>query len=329
MPAAEQTASDWLLTADEPWVRYNALLDLVGASPDSTDVRNAYAAMQTHPEVSALISALDTWPEKPLGKAYDPKDAIWKLGMLADFGLQKDDERIAAITERVFAAQGEDGGFLHGGFDHTKSWRMRPYICISHVMTYALARFGYLDDPRLQRAYEQLQQWRRLDGGWHPNKLNLPGSEREAEPSCPFGTVNVLKAVVANPALRGSETGRDAAEFLLLAWARRGEPYRPVGFGIGASWNKTQYPLVQYGLLKTLDTLSLVDGIETDKRYQEMLHSLRSKQTSDGKWLAESVNKPYSGFDFGQKKQPSPWITFLVLRILNRSGQTAQAGMVA
>src|SRR5256885_1952788 len=113
--------------------------------------------MQSHPQVDALISALETWPpEKPLTSAYNPKDAIWKLGMLADFGLRRDDERIAAIAGRLLAAQAEDGGFLHGGFDHTKSWHTRPYICISHVMTYALAHFGYLDDPRLQHAYSDI-----------------------------------------------------------------------------------------------------------------------------------------------------------------------------
>jgi hypothetical protein len=320
MPDTHQAVVDWLLACEEPWVRYNALLDLAGATPNSPEALDAYRSMQPHSEVSALVSALDTWPEKPLGKAYDPKDAIWKLGMLADFGLQRDDERIAAIAERVFAAQGEDGGFLHGGFDHTKSWHTRPYICISHVMTYALARFGYLDDPRLQRAFEHILSWQRLDGGWHPNKLNLPGNEREAEPSCPFGTLNVLRALIAHPDLRDSEHAIRAANNLLECWQRRSEPYRPVGFGIGASWDKTQYPLVQYALLKTIDTLSLVDGIEADSRYLEMLDRLQSKQTTGGKWLAESVNKPYSGFDFGQKKQPSPWITFLALRILKRAG---------
>ena len=156
---AASTASvvEWLISSDEPWVVYNALVDLKGASPESEEARNAYRSMQEHPRVMSLIEALNTWPaEAPLGRAYDPKDSIWKLNTLADFGLKRDDERVAAIAERVFAARSEDGGFLHGGFDHTKSWHTRPYICISHVMTYALARFGYLEDPRLTRAYDQL-----------------------------------------------------------------------------------------------------------------------------------------------------------------------------
>src|SRR5205823_14983200 len=110
-----------------------------------------------------LIASLDEWPPaKPLRRAYDPKDASWKLSVLADFGLRRDDPRIEKIVERVLAAQAENGGFLHGGFDHTKSWHTRPYICVAHVMTYALARFGYLGDPYLERAYKHIVAWQRL-----------------------------------------------------------------------------------------------------------------------------------------------------------------------
>lgn len=310
---------EWLLKSGEPWVVYNTLVDLAGAAPDSAEAKTAYQNMQNHPRIAALLEALEIWPAPPLSRAYDPKDSIWKLGTLGDFGLKRDDERVAALAERVFAAQAEEGGFLHGGFDHTKTWHTRPYICISHVMTYALARFGYLDDPRLQRAYDHLKAWQRLDGGWHPNKLNLPGNEREAEPSCPFGTVNILRAVVANPALADSDLALKPANFLLECWERRAEPYRPVGFGIGSTWDKLQYPFVQYQLLKTVDTLSQVKAIHNDPRYLEMLDRLRSKQNSAGQWTAESINKPYSDFDFGQKKQPSAWVTFLALRNLMRS----------
>src|SRR4051794_4651035 len=180
MPANTQSAViDMLFASGEPWVVYNTLVDLAGLGPAGDEAREAYRAMQADPRVGSLFEALETWPpSQPFGKAYDPKDTIWKLSMLADFGLCRDDERIAALAEQIFAAQAEDGGFLHGGFDHTKSWHTRPYICISHVMTYALARFGYLGDPRLQRAYDHILAWQRLDGGFHPNKLNLPGNER-------------------------------------------------------------------------------------------------------------------------------------------------------
>ena len=309
----------WLLAVKEPWVVYNTLLDLADAGPDSPEVKAAYQAMQMHPHVAALIDALETWPPvKPLSKAYDPKDSIWKLNTLADFGLRRDDPRIAAIAQRVFAAQPEDGGFLHGGFDHTRSWHTRPYMCIAHVMTYALLRFGYLDDPRLLKAYDQLQAWQRLDGGWHPNKLNLPGNEHEAEPSCPFGTVNVLRAMTAHPDLREGKAAARAAEFLLDCWARRAEPYRPVGFGMGTTWDKVQYPFVQYQLLKTVDTLAHVPVARNDVRFQEMLERLKRKRGADGKWTAESINKPWADYDFGQKKQPSAWITFLALRAMVR-----------
>ena len=33
---------------------------------------------------------------------------------------------------------------------------------------------------------------------------------------------------------------------------------------------------------------------------------------------AESIYKYWKGFDFGQKKAPSPWITLLALRVIKR-----------
>ncbi len=326
MPKASAHAAviEWLLASKEPWVVYNTRVELTPAAPDSPEARAAYRALQTHPRVAELIQALDEWPPaKPLERAYDPKDSIWKLNTLADFGLQRDDKRIAAIAKRVLAAQADDGGFLHGGFSHTHSWDERPYICIAHVMTYALARFGYLDDPRVQKAYEHVVTQQRLDGGWHPNKLNLPGESRENEPSCPFGTVNILRALAVLPRLRESAAAQRAADFLLDCWARRAEPYRPVGFGIGTTWDKLQYPFVQYQLLKTVDILAQIPAARRDSRFQEMLARLQVKQGADGKWLAEGINKPWSEFDFGQKKLPSGWMTFLALRTLVRGTQPA------
>jgi hypothetical protein len=307
-----------LTRAAEPWVAYAALVDLAGVAPSTEVAQAAYARLASHPLIEGLIDALDGWPRTPLARAYDPKDSLWKLSMLADFGLRRDDPRIAAIAERIFTAQADDGGFLHGGFDHTRSWDERPYICIDHVQTYALARFGYVGDLRLERAFTHILERQRLDGGFHPDEKTLPGRARENEPSCPFGTVNVLRALVAHAEHRAGPAATRSAEYLLACWSRRSEPYRPVGFGIGATWDKLQYPFVQYQRLKTIDTLSQVQTLVKDPRYIEMLAQLESKRRPDGYWWAEAVNKPYAAFDFGQKRGPSPWITLVALRILRR-----------
>lgn len=319
-----------LLAAEEPWVVLNTRLDLLGQSEEDTEVRSAYVALKKDDKVGELLDEVKIWPQpQRLGRAYDPKDSLWKLSMLADFGLKRDDKRIAAVAEKVFDNQATEPappGFLHGGFDHTKSWDKRPYICISHVMTYALARFGYLDDPRLGRAYEYIAEWQRKDGGWHPTEACQSGHEREDDPSCPFGTVNVLRAVAANPSLREGDVARRGVENVLELWERRKEPYRPVGFGMGSTFNRLQYPFVQHQLLKTVDTLSNFTAALKDSRFGEMLDSVVEKQTDDGTFKPEGVNKPYAEFDFGQKKVPSPWLTFIIARASLRHERQGKAG---
>lgn len=322
---------DWLLSQKEPWVVLNTRLDLLGQSEGDPEVKDVYAALKKHKSIAALLDEVKVWPqERRLGRAYDPKDSLWKLALLADFGLKRDDARIAAVAKKVFDAQAPapaPPGFLHGGFDHTKSWDKRPYMCISHVMTYAMARFGYLDDPRLQRVYDYIADWQRLDGGWHPTEACLPGNEREKDDSCPFGTVNVLRAVNANPELLDSDAARRGVEFVLTCWERRKEPYRPVGFGMGGTFDKLQCPFVQHQLLKTVDTLSIFPSAMKDERYQDMLAAAGEKQSAEGLFTPEGVNKPFAEFDFGQKKAPSPWITFLITRARHRlNNYQSQAG---
>ena len=101
-----------LVQAGEPRVAYNTFIDLLDVPVEANEAKSAYAAMQAAPNIVSLIESLDTWAEKPLDRAYDPKDSVWRLGILADFGMRRDDERIAGIAERVFAAQAADARLL-------------------------------------------------------------------------------------------------------------------------------------------------------------------------------------------------------------------------
>lgn len=53
-----------------------------------------------------------------------------------------------------------------------------------------------------------------------------------------------------------------------------------------------------------------------------MLDIVIAKQDDEGKYSPESVWQDWKGWDFGQKSQPSGYLTFLVYRILKRMGMS-------
>lgn len=306
----------------DPWVELVARRDLLEEDPPES-LRHTISA---DPRIAELFAALDPWPpERPSTRAYDPKDAIWKLGVLADFGLDRGDLRIDPLADRLFASMAPDGTFRHGGFDHTRTYDLRGYGCITHAVTGALGKFGFADDPRLVPALEQIRTTQRLDGGWHPNAKLQPGGPHETEPSCPFGTLQVLRAAAG---VRGSlldDVGARAGAYLLECWVRRDEPWRPVGFGMGSTFAKLAYPFATYGLLNVIDTLSAVTGIRDDDRLAGLIDSVAATGTADG-YRAATVSLAWAAYDFGQKKAPSPWITALVLRAVKRSAGGGRGG---
>jgi hypothetical protein len=308
---------DRLLAAD-PWVELVARRDLLDELPGG-ELR---ARIAGDPRVAALLEGLDPWPPlTPMKAAVDQRTPLTRLGVLADLGLDRSEQRVARLAETALASIAADGTFPHGGFEHTKAYDARGYVCVTHEVTAAVARFGYAEDPRLRPAIEHLRRTERLDGGWRPSAARLPGTRGEADPSCPFGTVSVLRAATAvGGAMMEPVMGR-AAHFLLTAWSRRAEPWRPVGFGMGSTFAKLAYPFGTYGILRVLDALAEVTSVRDDPRLTEMLAFVEAKGGPNG-WHAEFVSGAWSAFDFGQKREPSPWITALVLRARRRISGT-------
>jgi hypothetical protein len=51
-----------------------------------------------------------------------------------------------------------------------------------------------------------------------------------------------------------------------------------------------------------------------------MLAAVLAKRDADGRLRAETISGVWAGWDFGQKKQASPWITALAYRAAFRIG---------
>jgi len=329
----------WLLESDEPWTRYRTLVDLLDRPDDDPEVVSARADMLAHPKVQELIAEAAAWPGHALKRHNDASHAIYKLSTLADFGVRAEDpglalsaaEGLAAAIETVMAHQSPEGAFQtvmniserYGGTGED-AWAWM--LCDAPTLLYVLLATGRGDDPRVKKAVEHLAGL--VDeNGWRcvvaPELGKFRGPGRNADP-CPIVNVYALKALAeasarGMPELLDSTSTRTGAEMLLWHWEHQTER-KIYMFGIGTTFRKLKYPFVWYDILHVMDVLSRFPFVHSDPRFREMIETITAQADEEGHYTAGSMYRAWKGWAFADKKRPSAWLTFLVLRLKKRAG---------
>lgn len=307
---------EWLL-AGEPWIVHYTLTDLLEKEQTDDQLAVMRVAIPNHPLIKKIFEGINKegyWGRpKDIHTWWPRKDTtFWLLPVLADFGFTVEDKRIARACEYVLSAQLQSGGF---GWDPPT----KPGDCHSAILIESLAKVGFLGGSRLERDYEWLIKRQRLDGGFWCKDTGQIGGPREKETSCAMATMFVLGALAQNPKLRNSEIALRGVDFLFGCCENRGKiKYAGHDSQIQTDWEKLKYPFTDYKILKFLDVLSRFECAKQRLQESEMVNLLLSKRDGKGRFTPESIIKVWSDFDFGQKQQPSRWITFLALRILKR-----------
>ncbi|PKN31800.1 MAG: hypothetical protein CVU63_22050 [Deltaproteobacteria bacterium HGW-Deltaproteobacteria-20] len=125
--------------------------------------------------------------------------------------------------------------------------------------------------------------------------------------------------------LRAGPACRAGAEVLLSLW-RDSRERHPYMFFMGTDFRKLKAPLVWYDLLHVLDVLSRFPWLRGDGRLASMADVLRAKADDGGRFTPESVWMPWRDWEFGQKREPSRWVTLLAWRIAVRTGLVPHPG---
>jgi hypothetical protein len=318
-----QAPIDWLLEG-EPFVRYRTRLDLLGEADGDGPVLEARRAMLAEPPVRDLVQGLADWPGTVIASHKSAGQPFHRLTFAADLGLRADDPGAPGIVAAVRAHQSPEGPYQlptnvprrYGGTGvDTWAWA----LCDAPLLVYGLATMGLADDPAVRRATAHLVGLVRANGWPCAVSMELGsfrGPGAKADP-CPFATLAMLKALSAFGDLRDSEACRTGAETLLDLWSASRERH-PYLFYMGTDFRKLKAPFVWYDLLHALDVLTRFPWLEGDPRLGDMVEVLAAKADAEGRFTAESVWQPWKAWEFGQKKQPSRWITLLAWRILGR-----------
>ncbi len=317
---------EWLLEG-EPWVVYRTRIDLLNQSENNPDVIKSRNEIINHTKIKSIFYEINNWPGTVLNSHKSANQTYHKLSFLADLGLNKNDSPIKEVIQKIFGHQSEEGPFQlpmnipqHFGGSGKNEWAWA--LCDAPVIIYSLIKFGLNKEKRILKAVKYLNNLVR-DNGWHCvvskelGKFRGPG--RKDDP-CPYATFVMLKMLVLFDEYKNSEEVSIGAKCLLNLW-ENSIKLHPYMFYMGTDFRKLKAPYIWYDLLHVLDVLTQIDFTKNDKRFFEMIEILKSKADKDGKYTPESEYKAWKGWDFGQKKQPSRWVTLMASKILKKTGE--------
>lgn len=317
---------NWLLESDEPWTRYRTLVDLLDRSEDDPEVQTAHAELVLHSQVQALIARAGEWGKHPLKRHNDASHSLYALSTLADFGLRASDPGLPGIIDQVLAHSSPEGAIqslvnISPTFGGAGADQWAWMACDAPTLLYALLALGQSGDARVQQAAAHLAGLA-AENGYHCAAARalgqFKGPGRRGDP-CPIANVYALKALAWLPEYRAGQAAQRAAAMLLEHWEHR-ERTKYYLFGVGSDFRKLKYPFVWYDLLHVADVLSRFPFVHPDPRFQEMLAAIREQADPQGRYTASSMFLSWKGWSFADKKTPSPWLTFLALRIQKRCG---------
>ena len=312
----------WLLEGPK-WVEYRTRKDILKQNESIVNFKSFKKEIENDMHIKGLLLELKAWPGSILKRHNDATHLIHKIVFLSEIGLTKNIEIIEKVCIKITSNFSDEGlpqilMNIPEKFGGTGKDEFSWMLCDSPLVLYSLINFGY-DTKEIDEAVNFLLNLS-TDQGWmcavSPKLGNFRGPGRKSDP-CPYSTLLMLKLLSLKEKWRKSSQAKRGVETLLSLWEQRKER-RPYLFAMGTSFKKLKVPLLWYDILHVLDVLSHFSMACEDQRFGEILEIVLEKADTSGKFTAESIWRAWKDWEFGQKKFPSRWITFLVLRILTR-----------
>ncbi len=319
---------EWLLEENNPSVRYFTLVNILDKDEKSVEVKETELNIMKSDIVNKILDNQKEgtyWVNREnfyVSTKY--KGTVWTFILLAELNVDGNDYRIKQASEFILKSSQDhrSGGFSIHGHEDNGGVHEQVIPCLTGNMVWALIRFGYLQDPRIQHGIDWILQYQRLDDaiesapkGWpYERYINCWGKH-----TCHMGVVKNLKALVEIPPDKRSNKINDfidkAAEYMLNHHVYKQS--HNLDIVAKQEWTQFGFPLMwKIDILEILDILTKL-GYK-DNRMKEAIDLVVSKQNDNGRWILEKTFNGRMLANIEQKGKESKWITLLALRVLKR-----------
>lgn len=317
-----------LLEQGEDWLQFAVRHSLLRArGPALGDARNR--ALRD-PKIVGLLRDVGDFHGTLVTSHKNAVLPLHKLIFLLDLGFGTDVPEIASAVDAILAHRDTRGVYQslsripvrYGGTDQEVfGWA----LCDAPSLMTALAMAGVDYEKHIRQGFGSLTALFR-DGKFHCEVSQELGTFRgpgRKDDPCPYATLLMLRLFAAVPGGENHPQARSSVETILDLWEHSLDKH-PYIFYMGDDFRKLKAPSLWYDIVSVTDTLSRFATARSDSRFQEMVDLIRSKQDGAGMFTPESVYRAYQGWDFGQKRKPSPYLTFLCLRIIRRASEARE-----
>ena len=324
-----QETMDWLLEKENPSVRYFTLTNLLKRNKEDAEVLSAKKEIMKKglvPEILAKQDPSGFWiaPHRYYTAKYS--GTVWQLMILAELEADNQNKQIRKACEFLLriSQDRESYGFSHSTSVKTGGGLHSEVIpCLTGNMVWSLIRHGYLDDERVRGGIEWICRYQRCDDGdskppavWPYDRYQMCWGKH----SCHMGVIKSLKALSVIPEEKRNKEVKEkikslAEYFLQHHIFKKSHDLSKVS---KPGWLKLGFPLMyQTDVLEILEILT--DLGYSDKRMNEAIQIIQSKQTPDKRWKLENTFNGKMNVDIEEKGKPSKWITCKAINILMQS----------
>lgn len=309
----EDRVLNWLMESNS-WTKYSVLKNIL-KTKDSKELEIAKGELLKESKVKEIISELKEWYPDKYTRHNDPKISHYKLMLLAELGLTMDDPGILEIVEK--AKMNMDNGLYamkqslpERGGDSPEGWHALP--CDSPIILYSLLLMGDRSVETLKAADKLAEKWKDPTG-WFCNFFFVKGQFKKLNAPCPMAGLMALQVFSLLDKYKESESAKNAFNSLVYHRDLKKNLYF---FGRSKKFWTFKYPFVWYNALYMAYVVSRFKQFRDSDLFNELNDWIRKSLDENGLIKPTSMFRIYKEWDFADKKNPSPWLTYIAYRIL-------------
>lgn len=311
-----------LLAISEPWLQYAIRINMLGQKKD--DLESLKIEALRDPKIQQSLSIISDFHSTLVTNHKNPNLPIHQLLFLLDLGFTTAIPEIDQAVSQLMSHKDKHGVYqsltnIPKHFGGTGEDQFGWCLCDAPLLLLALIKAGVDYEQHIQRGVDYLVSLEKEQGfscsvSEEFGKFRGPGRKDDC---CPYATLIMLKLLSYIDDYKNSATAEKGIDSLLGLWecSLKRHPYM---FYMGTDFRKIKAPALWYDIVSVADCLSNFAYAKADTRFIDMIDIIKEKQDENGFFTPESVFQKCKGWDFGQKKAVSPYLSFLCLRILER-----------